>query len=121
MFNNLMILAEVDATKSTPFGILTDFGLDMAKDPSKAAGTHDYIKQLGLPQLGFSLTVLGIWSGILIAFAGLLLLAIVKYPKTVAQVKTKLAVVAIGLVIIAVAPYMFDVLAGMVKQLVMGM
>lgn len=107
MLHNLMVLGEL-----APMEILNHWGFDIRGTNHNEAA--DFVVSMGLPQLAYTLSVLGVWVGIIVIISGLLMLAIVQYPKTVAQTKTRIAVALIGVGLVACLPYMFDVVGSLI-------
>ena len=110
MLQKMMVLGTLDG--AAPMEILNHWGFDIRGSEHNEAA--DFVESLGLPQLGYTLSVLGVWVGIIVIISGLLMLAIVQYPKTVAQTKTRIAVALIGVGLIAISPYLFDVVGSLI-------
>ncbi len=90
---------------STPFEILS------VQDDTRTQGLFD---NLGFGRLMNILNYGGLIAAVVIIICSLIMLTVVNYPKTVAQTKQKVVHALFVIIIIAAAPYLADVILGVI-------
>ena len=106
---------------NAPFDILNDNGKrsvdSLTVDGMSESATDYLMKQAGLPTIAYILDLVAVVSGVLLAIVALVMLILVNYPKTVAQVKQKIGQIFLILIVVAVLPVIFDFFYSLVRML----
>ena len=77
--------------------------------PISEAVSTTFVKGMGLPQLLYIVRLFGIMSAVIVIVVSLLTLAVVNYPKTLMQTKTRIVTAALTIVIISLILIFADI------------
>ena len=102
-------LLEVDLSELHPLEILGN--------PDSKGDFGHFVATSGIASLGQVLSIAGILSAAIVIACSLLLLVVVNYPKTKAQVKERIANSLIAVALIAALPYLADVIYSIILSM----
>ena len=98
---------------STPMDILGDAG-------GERWDALDFVRSLGIPQLGYILTAFGVIAAIIVIIIALIKLLIVNNPRQVSMTKTKFVHGVLVVIVLASLTILLDAVMTVVFTTIMG-
>lgn len=83
--------------------------MTILSQPVGAAISKSFVQGLGLPQLLHIVRLFGVMSAVIVIVSSLLMLAVVNYPKTLMQTKTKIVSALMAVLIICLILIFADI------------